>query len=203
MLAALFLSCTAAANGGPVLLGSFDAFTNGGSAPHSDPRLQFILQLPTTFPPNEFFGLGMDRDIFWEDGDLGSAYFDASNDSAFESFALHATDGVEDLFMLSTLFPSGGGDGNIGMESQLFGVIPDLIGNTLDYVELKVFDVRIDPWIPDPETHPEIEGFTFEAFPRYEFYGTPVPEPAMLCLLATGTGMYPVMRRTTLRRILR
>lgn len=183
------------ARAGPVLLGSFDAVPNGGSASEADPRLEFILQLPTTVPPTEFFGLGMGRDIFWQDRDLGTAYFDASNDPAFESFAFHATDGLDDQFILWPLFPSGGGDGNLGTESELFGVSPDLVGNTVEYVKLTVFDVRLDPWIPDPDTHPDIQGFEFLAFVRYDFYGSAIPEPVTLVFLVSG-GIVNVIGRS-------
>ncbi len=168
---------------GPVLLGTLDYYTSGGGAPETDPRLEFILELPANFfaAPS---GLGAGRDLFVENRDLRIIYFNADNEPAFPSFASHATDGIEDQFTLWSLFPSSGGSGHLGTESQLFGVSPDLIGNTLDYVRLIVFDVRFAPWTPDPDVHPEIEGFKFLAFLRYEFYGTPVPEPESLSLFA-------------------
>lgn len=174
------------ATGSPILLATFDTYDSGGGAPESDPRIEFVLQLPTAFPPTDFFGLGQDRNIFWNDRELGTAYFNATNDPAFDLFALHATDGIDDRFMLWTRFPSGGGNGRLGVESELFGLSPDLVGNRLDYVKLTVFDVRFEPWVPDPETFPDIQGYEYLGFVRYEFYGTPVPEPEAFAILAIG-----------------
>lgn len=171
----------------PVLLASYDFTSEGGHAPESDPRVEFILQLPTTFPPSDFFGLGVDMDIFWEDGDQGSFDFSAGTDEAFDDFALFATDGIEDNFTIFDLFPSGSGGGTPpSPESVLFGVSPDLVGNELQLVRLIVHEVSFEPWVPDPVQYPEIEGFLYSADLTYEFYGTPIPEPTTLIVLACG-----------------
>lgn len=190
-IVAVLVSC-GIARAGSVLLASYETRTNGGGTPESDPRLEFILQLPADLPDTpqkHSFGLGLGSDVFWRDGDQGSFVFTPSNDGAFAGFASHASDGIGDYFMLSTRFPSGGGNGNLGTETELFGMAPDLVGYNLDFVRLIVQDISLTPWVPDPIDHPDIQGFLFETRLTYEFYGSPIPEPATLTLGLAGALM--------------
>jgi hypothetical protein len=179
----------------PVLLASYDFSSYGGHAPESDPRVEFILQLPAGSPPATSYGLGADLDIFWESGDQGLFNFTSSTDEAFDNLALSATDGIEDNFTIFDLFPSGGGGATPPHpESVLFGVSPDLVGNEVQLVRLIVHEISFDPWVPDPVQYPEIEGFTYTASLTYEFYGTPIPDPGTGTLAAAFLALFLVRR---------
>jgi hypothetical protein len=171
----------------PALLATYPFRTNGGGAPETDPRVELILQLPTNFPPTDFFGLGQGLDLFWEDGELGSFDFTSVNDAGFDDFANFATDGLDDLFALYTLFPSGGGDGDFGAETELFGGVADLVGFNLELVRLVVDEASVTPWFPDPINEPELSGFKFDISGSYEFYGSVIPEPGAIWLGLFGT----------------
>jgi hypothetical protein len=180
----------------PMLLASYDFSSYGGHAPESDPRVEFILQLPTTSPPTDFFGLGMDANIFWEDGDRGSVEFDSATDEAFDDFATFATDGIEDSFTIFDLFPLGSGGATPPRpESVLFGASPDLVGNELQRVRLIVHEITLEAWVPDPVQYPEIEGFLYTADLTYEFYGTPIPAPGSGTLAAGFLASFLLRRR--------
>ncbi len=170
----------------PVLLATYEFWTNGGGAPQSDSCVELTLQLTPQHPPVEYRGLGSDLGLFWEDGDQGSFDYDANNDSEFNEFATLASNGIDDVVILSTMFPNGGGKGNIGTESELFGAAPDLVGFDLEMVRLIVEEVQIDPWIPDPVNYPQLTGFKYNVFGKYEFYGHIVPEPCSLAVQILG-----------------
>ncbi len=168
----------------PILLASFDALVNGGHAPETDPRVEFVLQLPSTFPPSAFFGIG--QGVFWGADDEGSYNLRRENDPEFHNFAQFATDGIKDIFHLWGLFPNGSGGGSPGSESELFGRAPDLQGFELDYVRLNVHSIEFEPWIPFPDVEPVKQGFTYQAEITYEFYGIPEPSTLLLLLMSVA-----------------
>lgn len=183
------------AKGESILLASYDFTSTGGHAPESDPRVEFVLQLPATSPPTGYFGLGANRDIFWMDDQPGVHEFTSRDGMDFLQFAQYATDGIEQNISLWDLFPSGsGGASPLMRESSLFSASPDLVGNELEMVRLIVRRIEVDPWVPDPENYPEIEGFRHETELTFEFYGLPIPEPSTIALTVIGAMMIRSLR---------
>lgn len=187
------LASCAMVHAGPVLLASFDLTSGVGSAgtgPPPEHHAQFVLELrPFIIGDGPRIGLG----LFWEDGDSGVADFTLETDSGFSGFADLATNGIDDWLVDLILFPDGGGSGGGAPESVRLGTSPDLIGYQLDVVRLIVHDVTIEPW--SPKDSPELDGTRVLAHLTYEFYGTVIPEPATLSLLAAGAAY--LLRRTT------
>lgn len=192
---AFFLG-TGTVSASPALLGSYDEVSVGASAPQSASRVQFVLQLSPSVPlPLESaFGLGVG--IWWEDGSHGSVDFTRNNSDAFLDFATSATDGLDSRFASITGFFNGNPHGVIGAESTLFGRSPDLAGYDLELVRLIVHDVRFEPIMID-----EFEGFSVESAISYEFYGTPIPEPATLVLVACGFAVLSGQNRRSRTRL--
>ncbi|MBU0716609.1 MAG: hypothetical protein KJ749_00030 [Planctomycetes bacterium] len=191
MLVVTLASC-GMAHAGPVLLAYFDqtsGVASAGTAPPPEHRAQFVLELtpyPAVLGPR--VGLG----VFWEDGDSGVFDFTAETDNGFVGFADFATNGIDDWLMDLILFPGGGGGGGGAPESVRLGTSPDLSGYRLALVRLIVHDVTIESF--SPEDQPDLEGTRVLGHLTYEFYGTVIPEPTTLCLLATGAAL--VMRRS-------
>ncbi len=178
------------ANAESVLLASYDFTSVGGHAPESDPRVEFILQLPTSSPPGGTFGLGSALDNFWKDGDQGFFDFTSETDDAFDNFAAAATNGIAEKFSVIDLFSSGSGGATApAPESELFGTSPDLVRYEVELVRLIVQDINVDPWVPDPDSHPEIKGFQHQTRLTYEFYGSVVPEPSSIVFIVVGTSL--------------
>jgi len=176
--AALLVTVCGSAAAGPTLLATYrkDASAGGGSAPITELATHFALQLPTSPPfgppvdPNVGVGVG----VVWQNGQTGAAEFTSLTDSYFDSFAQHATDGVDDWIGIYT--PWGG---FLQRESEVFGHTPDLGGFELDSVRLIVHDLSFEPL-------PKLDGSEIFWDVTYEFYGTPVPEPTALGYFVTG-----------------
>lgn len=180
-----------------ILLATYEFWTHGGGSPAPEPRVEVILQLPTEFPPTDFFGLGVGLDVFWADGDQGSFDFTSASDPAFDAFAASATDGRLDLAILWTLLPSSGGSGDLETEENIFGNATDLIGFNLETVRLVVHEASITPWNPDPNDNPVFAGYKFDITGAYEFYGSPVPEPGTFVFCVLGIAVFSRRARPT------
>jgi hypothetical protein len=178
---ALMLAGGVPVNAGPVLLASYDEVFAGGTAPQSIAEVQFVLQLSPDVPLaiEELSGLG--AGIWWEEGDQGAIDFTRDTSAAFPDFAAAATDGIDSRFASLTGFFEGNDHGVIAPESTLFGRSPDLVGYELELVRLIVREVRFEPLIIDA-----FEGFSVESDISYQFYGSPIPEPSAVILLAGG-----------------
>lgn len=132
---------------------------------------------------------------YWAVGDTGAYDFTPTNTQNFEDFASLLTDG-QDEFILEYLYVEDCGGGNMGgdSESSRLGGAPDLIGNNLDFIRLVVNNITSEPFDPPCDCGP---GTRFDADITWQFWGTPVPEPAAAILLAA-----PLLlaRRSTCRR---
>lgn len=119
---------------------------------------------------------------YWAAGAAGIYDFAPTNTQNFAEFASLLTDGQDD-FLLEYLYVEDCGGGNIGgdSESSRLGGVPDLIGNNLEFIRLIVHDIAVDPYDPPCECGP---GTQFDADITWQFWGTPVPEPATLGLLS-------------------
>ena len=183
----VFLVSTGAACGDSILLASYRVAGGFGGSLRTEERVEFLLEMkPFGFePPGPRLGLG----VFWEEGDSGSIDYTRANSPDFSEFAELATNGVADHFTPFTLWPNGAGGGAGGSEVHLFNQFfaspddpPDLAGNTLDLVRLVVQFIDFDPFVfPTGE-----QGLIVTRVIKYEFYGTPIPEPGTLGLLAVG-----------------
>jgi hypothetical protein len=123
-------------------------------------------------PPSFCIPIGRDL-VAWTDGESGSYDITPSNEPLFAEFASVLTNGANDNFMLLTRMLGNGGDGGtVASESHFFPSGHDLAGNQLDFVRLDVSNVHI--WTIDPSVH--WQGWSADV--TYEFWGTPLPEPA-------------------------
>lgn len=182
--------CCGVARAGPVLLASYDEVFRGGTAPQSIARVQFSLQLSLDVPVaiDELSGLG--AGIWWEAGDQGTVDFTRDTSVAFADFAAAATDGIDGRFASLTGFFQGNDHGVIGPESSLFNRSPDLVGYELEIVRLIVHELRFEPLVIDTS-----EGFSVESHITYQVYGSPIPEPSTVMLLAGGVLVLARARR--------
>jgi len=185
--AMMILASGAAAQAEPVLLGSFDYRLDDVLI--EEAQIGFVLQhtdvggiLAVDGPP---LG-GMSDDvrlgpsIFWEDGESGVLEFTSSSDPRFDEFTNLLTDGVDDSLIVFWEWIIGDGfGGNGALESELFGLDTDLIGNDIELIRLTVHEVSIGPFMP---------GNLPVAFDvTYDFFGTPVTEPSTTILLIVGS----------------
>lgn len=128
---------------------------------------------------------------FWEEGETGVLEFTASNEIGFGEFSQAATDGIDNNFVIWNAWDIHGIGGQGGKESGLFDLPTDLVGHTLESVRLTVNEIKFDPQgALGREWHWNI---------TYEFYGSPIPEPATLTILVFG--LLFVGRRTDLSEI--
>ena len=161
------------------LASSFDLHTFGGGAwgCPSD-RVQFFLEHDSQ-AFTHIVTLGKDL-RFWEDGETGQFDFSASNSPAFDEFAQLVSDGQDD-FIVSLGYAEGcGGGGPSFTESEMLGGLPDLAGLQLDFVRLIVHDLTVEPYVPPCDCGP---GTQFDANITWQFWGTPIPEPAAASLI--------------------
>ena len=125
--------------------------------------------------------------MFWDDGENGVLEFAPSINPDFDAFASLISDGIDDSLIVFWNWEDGGGfGGNGALESQMFGLDSDLVGNVLELVRLTVHEVSLDP----------VGGDMVSVRTRvtYDFLGSPIPEPGTLLLLAS-VGMVKLMRR--------
>ena len=121
------------------------------------------------------------------DGDDGRIVTLASNadDSEFQAFVAHATNGVNDDLRDSVIGNNGGGFGLLDIESPriqapLFALAPDLAGATITALALFIDAIVINPSAHEGELNWAING-------QLRFIGTaPVPLPGGLLFAATA-----------------
>jgi hypothetical protein len=175
-----FLACSVAPLRASELLTSFSLFQGGGFAPCPQiGPVEFYLGIDG--PPPLYYtpiGLGL---AAWNDGQSGQFDIAPINEPLFLDLAQQLTNGTDDAFyMLDGMQGINGGlGGGVGGPESLFFPPPgDLAGNQLDFVRLYVSNVDIQ--VLDPES----SWVAWTADVTYEFWGTPIPEPAGLLLLA-------------------
>ena len=181
--AVAFLLIGGAASAGPVLLASFDFAVD--TEIQAGNRIGFVLQLLDVDNDLGFLGPalgGITSDVrlgpavFWGDGQTGVLEFTPSMNAEFDAFASFIADGIDDSLIVFWRWEDDGGfGGNGALESQMFGLDPDLVGNVLDLVRLTVHEVSVDPVGED------IVGIRTRV--TYDFLGSPIPEPGTLALL--------------------
>lgn len=197
-LLAGLVSC-GAAWAGPVLLGSFD-FDAQVELPVGT-RVGFalaLLDLDTSLilPDPPLGGLRIDRGVqptmFWGNGESGVLEFTSATDPGFDDLASFVTDGIDDSLVVFWNWRDGGAYEGYGLrESQRFGLESDLVGNDIDLIRLTVHEVSLDPLGGDL--------VSVQTHVTYDFYGSPIPEPATLVLLMAG---FPVLMRRVRTRVL-
>jgi hypothetical protein len=167
--ALLFSSATSAR--ASVLLTSVDFSSMGGSGPCIIAPVEFFLGIDG---PPPFYCKVIGRGLAaWNDGESGSYEITPSNEPLWNEFSASLTNGLDDqLLLLTEIRSSEGAGGCGGLESWFFPTGHDLAGNQLDFVRLDVSNVHI--WTIDPAV--QWQGWTADV--TYEFWGTPLPEPA-------------------------
>ncbi|RIK62297.1 MAG: hypothetical protein DCC65_17615 [Planctomycetota bacterium] len=113
---------------------------------------------------------------YWDDESSGSFDFTPQNSFGFDEFAMLLSDGSDDYLLLLTGIQgclTGTGNGN--NESAWLQIAPDLLGNEIEYVRLIAENIEVTP---------SSDGISWRADLTYQFWGTPVPEPASLIILA-------------------
>ena len=152
----------------------------GSRAPMAAPQgLQFVIEFVSPVEPPPGLAL-VGREAYWQDGASGS--YDFSVDSSGEAAALASlvTNGYDDEIGLLTYNEFYGSQGSAALESQWGFGNPDLAGNQIDFIRLVVHDLTIQPYDDGP---PFGEGLEWNGHITWEFWGTPVPEPASAMLL--------------------
>lgn len=174
--------------GEPVLIDSIDRVDGSGRTGLTDPRAQLgIIVLSIDDPPVPVtINMILFSNSFLQDGESGVFEFDESTSSLFSSFAGLLTNGVDDEIVFITMWPESGQVGILGAPESFFfersfGEPPDLVGFTLDSIRLQIRDVSIESF-----TVRDQDGLRAIFDYRYEFYGTPIPEPSTFVIAATG-----------------
>lgn len=189
-----FLLMGGVTSAGPVLLASFDFAVD--TEIHAGNRIGFVLQLLDVDNDLGFLGPalgGMSSDVrlgpamFWDDGETGVLEFTPSINPEFDAFASFIADGIDDSLIVFWRWEDDGGfGGNGALESEMFGLDPDLVGNVLELVRLTVHEVSLEPL--------GVDLLSIRTRVTYDFLGSPVPEPGTLLLLAS-VGMVKMMGR--------
>lgn len=94
------------------------------------------------------------------------------------------------------LFAGSSGVGSPQPESIQHGIARDLTGNEIEFIRLNVDEISIVPFV-HPQFGPRIQ---INASVSYEFWGTPVPEPAAILLALPLLIARRLTRRSTCRR---
>jgi hypothetical protein len=165
-----------------MLLSSFNQHAFGGGAVNCQgDSVQFFLEHDSE---NFTHIVNLGKDLrFWEHSESGQFDFASSNSPDFAEFAQLVTDGHNDFIVtLGYVFACGGG-GPGYQEADVLGGDPDLSGTRLEFVRLIVADLTLEP-----QEHPCNCGTSihYDANLIWEFWGTPVPEPAAIVLLTVG-----------------
>lgn len=165
------LLATAAANGS-ILLASIEHEHQSGCYACNSTAIALILETYST-NGSSLSQLGLNYPL-WEDGDSGSYTFHSGDGPDFWNMADNLTNGIDDSMSLLSYVPGRGGGGAGGTESFWFGAQPDLQGNVIDFIQLNVRDVYIEPYRGSLYTGAHV---------TYEFWGHAIPEPATLGLM--------------------
>jgi len=174
-LVLLPLSCGIAK--GSTLLSEIDFHMTGGVSPCQPSLVEFYLAHSTT--PDEI-QLSLGKGDFWGPGESGVAGFGPSFEG-FAQFTQRLTDGSDDyLFLMTAPMNCAADQGTARHESIWLNARPDLIGNSIDSIVLYVSNVHI-----------QIVGAgqDWDADVRWQFWGTPTPEPAAIFLLVVGAAV--------------
>jgi hypothetical protein len=172
-LTVFLLSVAGEASASQMVLG-LDYNPNGGAAPMSAPQgLQFVIDFESSVHPGQFEEFG--RQAYWADGSSGSYDFSEANSPEFVDFVQLVTNGLDDEISLLTWNDFYGGSGHMGTESAWGFGDPDLAGNQIDFIRLVVHDLTAQPYNPGP---PAGDGLQWNGHITWEFWGTPLPEPA-------------------------
>lgn len=183
------------AHAGPVLLASvnFDVDTQL----QSGDRVGFVLQLLDVDDNFNFLGPplgGASSDVrqgpsvFWDDGSAGVLEFTPGMNPEFNAFATLISDGIDDSLIVFWHWEEDGGfGGNGALESQMFGLDTDLVGNVVELVRLTVHEVSIEPLGVDLQS--------VRTSVTYDFIGVAIPEPATLVLLLSAGVIKSIGRR--------
>ncbi len=184
-IVALLVAC-GIARAGPVLLTSFDFGVD--TEIQAGNRIGFVLQLLDVDNDLRFLGPplgGMGSDVrlgpavFWDDGETGVLEFTPSTNPEFDAFASLISDGIDDSLIVFWHWEDDGGfGGNGALESQMFGLHPDLIGNMVELVRLTVHEVSLEPL--------GVDLLSVRTRVTYDFLGSAVPEPTTLVLLVSA-----------------
>lgn len=182
LVTAMLLVGAHTSTAGPVLLASFPDSGSVAASPNPGGAVEIVLRHQSVLDGFRVHELG--RGVLWNDGAAGTLDFALASAPDFAAFVDGFTNAVDDYVTVLIEWPDVGGGGSIDPESDLGLGSPDLYGNELEFVRLVVHDLRITPWL---------DGFAADVDLTYEFYGTPIPEPAALMLLALGS--LAVLRR--------
>jgi hypothetical protein len=155
------------------LLYSLNYNPAGAHTPAYAPQgLQFGLEFGRPGDPPEIVRLG--TGVYWPSGSAGLYDFLASGSTEAAVFADRLTNGTDDELLLMTYDDFYGGGGDAMHESAWGFGNPDLAGNQIDLIRLVVHDLSIQPYSNPPYG----DGLQWNGHITWEFWGTPVPEPA-------------------------
>jgi len=174
----------------PILVAQFNVGSGGGTGrtPFTDvASVSFglvygpIVNIAQQFPDG--FSVCIGCEITLPVGSItGSFDFNVSNSPDFTDFVMRATDGIDELlhsftfvFDTSDTLVLGGGGG--GLESNRFPSIQ------IDFIRLTVNNFSLGPFCCGTPSNP---GTTFFSSHTWQFFGTSVPEPSTMLLLASG-----------------
>lgn len=131
-------------------------------------------------------------------GDAGNTFIISSDadDPDFSALSAYFTDGInQDITFLSSM-PSGNpGGGVYGPQSNFFTTLPgpDAIGYGIDYYELVVHTLSISSPADDPNNDGNWTSSSYNF--TINIYGTVVPEPGTLALVALPLFLFLIPRR--------